>query len=137
MAEGISSFLQSIPQETACWIAVLIFIALDVVFGTVKAVVFNQVSSTKARQGVMHKAGFIGAMLLCEFVDGFQGLLSSGLGIDFSVPTTTLCAAMIVICEIMSILEHIQEFNPDLNLWFLEDIGKKANQKGKSDEDNQ
>lgn len=136
MAEGLSSFLQTIPQETACWIAVLVFIALDVIVGTVKAVVFNEVSSSKARQGVMHKAGFIGAMVLCEFVDGFQGILSSGLGITFSVPTTTLCAAMIVACEIMSLLEHIRDFNPDLNLWFLEDITKKT-KKGNDNEDNQ
>lgn len=137
MADGIAAFLQTIPQETACWVAVLVFIALDVIFGTVKAVVFNEVSSTKARQGVMHKAGFIGAMLLCEFVDGFQGLLTTGLGINFQVPTTVLCTAMIVVCEIMSILEHIHEFNPDLNLWFLEDMGKKANKKGQEDDDNQ
>lgn len=115
MVETVGAWLQGIPNDAACWAAIAVFIALDVVLGTAKAAIKKELSSTKAREGLMHKAGFIGAMLLCNLIDIVQGTLDLG----YSVPLTLGCAVMICVCEVMSIAEHIQELNPEINLSFL------------------
>lgn len=120
MVNQIASWLQQIPTDTALWVVVLVFIALDVIFGTVKAALNKELSSQVAREGVMHKMGFIGAMLLCNLIDIAQSVADFG----YSVPVTAMCAAMIVICEIMSICEHVQDMNPNINLSFLKSAKK-------------
>lgn len=123
MMDTIAIWLQTIPTDTALWVVVLVFIALDVIFGTVKAALNRELSSKIAREGVMHKMGFIGAMLLCNLIDIAQSVADFG----YSVPVTAMCAVMIVICEIMSICEHVQELNPDINLSFLKSTKKDNN----------
>ena len=115
MIDIISQWLQSIPVDTALWCVTLFFIALDVIVGTVKAVLTKTVSSEKARKGILHKSGFITAMLICTFIDIAQKVVDLG----FSVPVLGMCCVMIIMCEIFSLCEHAQEMNPDLNLTFL------------------
>lgn len=113
--DNIGSWLANLPLDAALWLVVIVFIAFDVILGTVKAWSKKELSSSIARQGVMHKMGFLAAMLLCSIIDIAQNVADFG----YSVPTTLLCAVMIVACEIMSICEHIAEMNPDINLEFL------------------
>lgn len=126
MIETIGAWMQTIPSDAAAWAAIAVFIALDVILGTVKAAIRKELSSTKARLGLMHKAGFVGAMLLCNLID----IVQRSFDLGYSVPLTAGCAVMICVCEIMSICEHIQELNPEINLSFLkgkdseEDEGK-------------
>lgn len=115
MIETISSWLQSVPVDSALWILVLVFIVLDVVAGTVKAIITKTVSSEKARKGVMHKMGYIFAMLMCTFIDIAQSIADLG----YTVPLLEVCAVMICITEIFSLCEHIKELNPDIKLDFL------------------
>lgn len=115
MIETIGNWIQTIPSDAAAWAAIAVFIALDVILGTVKAAIRKELSSAKARQGLMHKAGFVGAMLLCNLID----IVQRSFDLGYSVPLTTGCAVMICACEIMSICEHIQELNPEINLSFL------------------
>lgn len=129
MIDNLASWITSIPTDEALWIVVLVFIGLDVLMGTVKAALNHEISSTKARQGVMHKIGFIGAMLLCNLIDIAQSVADFG----YSVPVTAMCAVMIVLCEIMSICEHIQDMNPDINLSFLKDAQKGDRNEGEED----
>lgn len=130
MVEAMTAWLTGMQTDTALWVLVLAFIALDVVLGTCTAWSKGEISSKKARQGVMHKTGFIGAMLLCNLIDVAQGIADFG----YHVPVTVLCAMMIVTCEVMSICEHIQEINPDINLKFLESAKKDRGEHDK-DED--
>lgn len=116
LMDKIAGWMQTLPLDTALWVIVLVFIALDVIFGTVKAWANKELSSSVARQGVMHKMGFIAAMLLCNIIDIAQSVADFG----YSVPTTMLCSIMIVACEVMSICEHIRDMNPNINLSFLE-----------------
>lgn len=116
MIDALTGMLQTLPTDAALWLVVCVFIALDVILGTVKAAMTKTLSSSIARQGIMHKIGFIGALLLCNFVDIAQGVADFG----FQVPVSGLCAVMIVACEVLSICEHIHELNPDIDLAFLE-----------------
>ncbi len=121
MIDVIAGWLLAIPQDSALWLIVVVFILLDVFMGTVKAFLESSLSSKVARQGIMHKMGFLGAMLLCNFIDIAQRVGDFG----FTVPVSGLCAVMIVACEVMSICEHIRDLNPDIDLNFLEDKAEK------------
>lgn len=115
MIDIVSQWLQAMPIDAALWIVALAFIALDVIAGTAKAIITRTVSSEKARKGVLHKSGFILALALCTFIDIAQHVADIG----FSVPVLAGCASMIVLCEIYSLCEHIQECAPDINISFL------------------
>lgn len=115
MIDAIVGWLESIPWDSALWVVVLIFIALDVLVGTVQAILTKTVSSEKARKGVLHKMGFITAMLICTFIDIAQQIADIG----YSVPVLGFCAVMIIVCEIFSLCEHAKEMNPDIKLDFL------------------
>lgn len=119
MVEWLTGLLESWPQDVTLWAVVMVFVALDVVLGTVKAWITRTLSSSKAREGILHKMGFLGAMLLCTLIDVVQGL-SIGPELGFTVPVSLLCAAMIVMCEVMSICEHIKDMNPEIDLKFLD-----------------
>ena len=119
MIEQIINWIQTIPINSACWILVITFIGLDVVIGTFKAYITKTISSAKARQGLMHKTSFIGALLLCNLIDIAQSITVIKDALGFTIPISTLCSIMIISCEIMSICEHIKELNPDIKLDFL------------------
>lgn len=129
MIDTVTQWLTEIPIDAALWCVVMAFIILDVLVGTVKAFITHTVSSEKARKGVLHKMGFIGAMLLCTCIDIAQGVADLG----FTVPTLTVCAVMIILCEIFSLCEQIHEMNPDINLSFLEN--QLSTDKGDDDND--
>lgn len=131
MVEWLTEVLESWPTDATLWAVVLVFIALDVALGTFKGWMTHTLSSSKARDGIMHKMGFVGAMLLSTLIDVVQGL-SIGAQLGFTVPVSLLCAAMVVMCEVMSICEHIKELNPEVDLKFLEHFG--SNEKTGSDE---
>ena len=122
MVQMISDFLLSIPFDSALWLIVTTFIILDVFCGTLKAFIMHNLSSEKARKGVLHKAGFFTVMLLSTIIDAAQTIADFG----FSVPLLPICSVMIVLCEIYSIAEHIEAMNPDIDLKFL--------RKGKDDD---
>ncbi len=122
MIDVIAHWLMGLPTDSALWLIVVVFILLDVFLGTLKAFLTSTLSSKVARTGIMHKMGFLGAMLLCNIIDIAQCVGDFG----FQVPVSGLCAVMIVACEVMSICEHIQELNPDINLDFLESKGKSV-----------
>ena len=116
MMETIEQWLEIIPSDAALWLAVCAFVTLDVALGVIKAAVNGNLSSVKAREGILHKVSFFAALLLCNIIDIAQTVADFG----FSVPVSGLCAVMIVGCEILSICEHIKNMNPDINLNFLE-----------------
>lgn len=115
MIELVAEWLKSIPWDLALWIVVMIFITLDVVVGTVQAILTKTVSSEKARKGVLHKMGFITAMLVCSFIDIAQQIVDIG----YSLPVLGFCSLSIITCEIFSLCEHARRMNPDIKLDFL------------------
>lgn len=87
------------------------FIALDVVTGLVKAIKAHEVSSSKMKDGLFHKCGFLLAMVLgalCEFA-----MLEIDLG--FSLPIMPAICGFIILTELASVLENICKIAPELS----------------------
>ena len=136
MLDQITKWLTSIPTDEALWVLVLMFITLDVMLGTTRAVINHELSSAIARQGIMHKMGFIGAMLLCNIIDIAQGIGHVNEMLGYAVPVTALCTTMIISCESISIAESIQAMNPNIDLKFLDKNNKKKDSSNDDDKSN-
>ena len=90
--------------------AVFMFIILDVVSGLLKSVVLGVLSSSKMREGLMHKFAYIIILVLSYMIE--LGQSYTGVRIDFPLITTVV--AFIVMSECMSIFENCCEMNPEL-----------------------
>lgn len=94
-----------------CLIAITCaFIALDVITGLIKAIKNKEVSSTKMKDGLFHKCGFLLAMTLgglCEFA-----MLQIDLG--FALPIMPAICGYIILTELASILENLCKITPEL-----------------------
>ena len=87
------------------------FIALDVITGLVKAIKAHEVSSSKMKDGLFHKCGFLLAIVLgalCEFA-----MLQIDLG--FSLPIMPAICGFIILTELASVLENICKIAPELS----------------------
>ena len=87
------------------------FIALDVITGVVKAVKAHEVSSTKMKDGLFHKCGFLLSMALgaaCEFA-------MTEIDLGFTLPIMPAICGFIVLTELASILENLCQITPELS----------------------
>lgn len=91
-------------------VATMVFIALDVVSGILKAVKAKNISSSVARDGVFHKSAYV-LLIFCA-VAAEWGMTYMNLG--FSLPMTIGVCTLISATEIFSIVENAAELNPDL-----------------------
>ena len=89
----------------------LCFIVGDYVTGVIKAVKNKELDSAKMREGLWHKAGFIGAMALgyaCQEAVIFELLPES-----FNAVFAGICV-YILITEAISIFENLCQLSPEL-----------------------
>ena len=91
-------------------VAALIFMVGDILSGTIQAVANNDLSSTKMRQGLWHKASFLLLIALAFGLEWAMGFLDLG----FDVPMITPVCVLIVLTETISILENIGKLNPSI-----------------------
>lgn len=92
-------------------LVVMLFIILDFVTGIIKAAIKSELSSTKMREGLMHKISFILALILgwlCEWSMPILGLPDVFEAVYMGVGVYISCT------EIVSILENLGEINPEL-----------------------
>ena len=92
-------------------LVVMLFIILDFVTGIIKAAIKSELSSTKMREGLMHKLSFILALLLgwlCEWSMPILGLPDVFGAVYIAV------GVYIAFTEIVSILENLGDINPEL-----------------------
>lgn len=91
-------------------IVALIFNGLDLISGIISAVKNKDVKSSKLRDGLFKKVGFI----LCYFVAWL--IDSQGKTIGFTIGTPLLPIVVLYVCttELVSILENISKINPDI-----------------------
>lgn len=92
-------------------LVVMLFIILDFVSGIIKSLVKSELSSTKMREGLMHKLSFVLALLLgwlCEWSMPILGLPDVFGAVYMGVAVYISCT------EIVSILENLGEINPEL-----------------------
>lgn len=88
----------------------LIMNGLDILVGIVKAVVIKEVRSSKLRDGLFKKCGFIFCYMLGYLVDEH----AIDIGIVFDVPICPAIAAYVFFTELISVIENIAIINPTL-----------------------
>lgn len=93
-----------------CVIAVTFFIIVDYVTGVAKAIMQNNLSSQKMREGLGHKFAYIMLVLVAWFIDMI------GLHVDLGLPVSVFVCTVggISLIELTSILENIVAINPEL-----------------------
>lgn len=96
--------------DTEVLVITLIMIVLDLVSGFIGAIKEKNIQSEKLRQGLWHKAGFIGLIVLAYIVQ----YASIRLELGFEVPTVLAVCIYIIITEAISIFENLCILNPDI-----------------------
>ena len=93
-----------------CAIAVTFFITTDYVTGVAKAIMQDNLSSKKMREGLGHKFAYIILTLTAWFIDEIN------LHVDLGLPVSVFVCTVGGICliELTSILENITVINPEL-----------------------
>ena len=99
------------------------FIVLDMVSGTAKAAKAHELSSSVAREGMWHKAGYVLIVVVAALIE----LAQAHIDLGFTVPLVVPACAIIILTEIFSIYENAAALNPEirgLGLSKLFGIGK-------------
>lgn len=98
-------------------IAVLAMILVDVLYGTIGALITNTFSSSKMRSGLLHKSAELVVLLVAYL---FEWVFANGITltgydtIQANIPTFAATAAYILVMEVGSVLELCVKYNPDL-----------------------
>ena len=93
-----------------CTIAVIFFISIDYVTGVAKAIIRDNLSSRKMREGLGHKFAYLMLVLVAWFIDEVNRHID--LGLPMSVFVCTVGGVCLI--ELTSILENVTEINPEL-----------------------
>lgn len=93
-----------------CMLAVVFFIIVDYVTGIAKAIMQDNLSSKKMREGLGHKFAYFILVLVAWFIDEIN------LHVDLGLPVSVFVCTVGGICliELTSILENITVINPEL-----------------------
>lgn len=99
-------------------IALLMLMAMDVIFGVLNAcVIVHNFSSDRMRIGLVHKCTFFGILIVGLISDA---LIAAGVdlkelfGIDGNMPIYPAVCGAIIVLELGSLLEIFVQMNPDL-----------------------
>lgn len=86
------------------------FNGLDLVTGIITALKEKDLKSSKLRDGLFKKVGFIFCYLIAWIVDNY------GAEIGFSIGVSVLPVIILYVCstELVSIIENISTINPDI-----------------------
>lgn len=99
------------PIVQAMLFAVLILILCDMIFGIANALLHHEFSSTKLRQGLMHKMGELLLVILGVIIDG---LIFAGVNMSISGPILGVILLSIIVMEVGSLMEIAAKLNPAL-----------------------
>lgn len=113
-----------------CTIAVIFFISIDYVTGVTKAIMRDNLSSRKMREGLGHKFAYLMLVLVAWFIDELNRHVD--LGLPMSVFVCTVGGVCLI--ELTSILENVTEINPELkNAPFMQIFAQSTNDKHKAE----
>lgn len=97
----------------------VMMMALDVIFGYANAYLHHEVSSSRMREGFMHKMGYFaiivlacvaeGALHWCGQLPGFEDA-----AVLLGVFGVTGASAYVILMEVCSIMEIVGKLNPDI-----------------------
>ena len=88
----------------------LVFNGLDLITGIISAVKNKDLKSSKLRDGLFKKVGFI----LCYFVAWLVDTQGTTIGFHFGVPILPIIVLYACTTELVSILENICKINEDI-----------------------
>ena len=88
----------------------LIFNGFDLLTGVLGAVKNHEIQSSKLRDGVFKKVGFIICYILALLIDVY----GTDMGINLGVKILPISIAYVIFTECVSIIENISIINPDL-----------------------
>lgn len=88
----------------------LAFNLLDLLTGIVSAIKDKEIKSSRLRDGLFKKVGFILCYVVAWGIDTYGYLV----GFDLSVPILPVVVLYSCTTELVSILENISKINPDL-----------------------
>ena len=81
---------------------------LDVFTGIAKALKHGNLDSSKMREGLWHKSGFIGLLALAELLQ----IASQYADLGFEVPALSLVCLFVIMTEAVSVIENLSDLNP-------------------------
>lgn len=92
------------------WLVTVGFILADLGSGVIKALKKKELKSSRMREGLYNKAGFVMVLALGAGVDKAQQFFELG----FNVPVCQAVAGFIILTEVVSIWENICAISPAL-----------------------
>jgi toxin secretion/phage lysis holin len=116
-------------SEAQSWSILLacVMMCADVVVGFIQAAINNQLSSTKMRQGLLHKVLILILIFVCLAIE-------IGIGhtvkLPYDIPTCEVVCGYVIVMELISILENISRGYPqfaDSQLFKLFNLSDKDN----------
>lgn len=99
-----------------------ILIIMDYGTGVANAIMHNQMSSEKMRNGLWHKFAYIVVICTASLIEWG----SQWLDLGFSLPLVTPVLISIALIEITSILENCVKINPELKTYKVLNIFNKS-----------
>lgn len=99
-------------SEAQTWSILLacVMMCADVVVGFIQAAINNRLSSTKMRQGLLHKVLILILIFVCLAIE-------IGIGhtvkLPYDIPTCGVVCGYVIVMELVSILENIARGYPE------------------------
>ena len=87
------------------------FMLADIVSGFIKAWHNNDLQSKALRNGLFHKAAFLGLIGVAQLTELAADKMPE---IELNVPIVGAICAYIVLTELVSVLENLRDINPDI-----------------------
>ena len=87
-----------------------IFIIFDILTGIAGGIKKKALNSTALREGLWHKSGFIGLILLAYILE----VASLYIDLGFEIPSIVVTCVYIIIAECVSIFENLCILNPEI-----------------------
>lgn len=133
--ESIMPIFANALSEFMChnmmpFVVAFAFMFIDVLSGICCGVATHTFSSTKLKQGLWHKLGYI--LVMCVVAILQIAMFDPNFKVDFDFPLFDVVCYAIVFIELCSIIENATVLNPDLNKF----IGKYFDINKDSDDDN-
>lgn len=90
---------------------VFLLVLIDYVTGVVNAIMHNELSSEKMRQGLGHKFAYLAIICVALIVEYGSDYINLGVALPVFIP---VCGGICLI-EITSIMENCVKINPELS----------------------
>lgn len=116
-------------SEAQTWSILLacVMMCADVVVGFIQAAINNRLSSTKMRQGLLHKVLIFILIFVCLAIEVGIG---HTVKLPYDIPTCEVVCGYVIMMELVSILENIARGYPefaDSQLFKLFNLSDKDN----------